>query len=222
MSETTIDTPDTNEQRRNDEATLAAALHKAQGLVKTQQNTAYNEFSKSKYVPVDEMVREQRKVLQDAGLAFAAHGQRLTNEGKAVAVTWCLAHKGGATRYWVSEWPINKNTGLAGTLSEAIKYELRGLLMVDRSDDLEAGEGDARGGNAPRVPRPDRRPQGKLGPEGESALEEALGSVNSSVDELRKALVAGGLELVAVKGKPRDWPVSVKDSIRDFIASHSG
>ena len=224
MSDDTPDTPDT----------IPASLLKAQKAIGAVFKSATNPFVKAKYVPVDEMVKHGKDALQKADLTFRTDGHTLASieGGTWIRVEWVLEHKDGSCRCWASDWPVDmKKGGVGGALSEALKYELRGLLLAERSDDYESDAGRATtpgGGRAPRVPRPSSsgasRPKAKLGAEGEKAMLEAAEQVGVKEPEktIRDHLVACGLDLVSLKGKPRTWPENVRETVREFLLAAAG
>lgn len=125
-----------------DHKEIMAALVQAQRAVAGVEKNARNDFAGYDYVSADGMVRQLRKALLDAGLAFFRSGWHL--EGAKVVSEFVLSHPAsGSHKVMKAEMPVFEAKGrpmdkaVLGALTTSLSYVLRDLLLVPRVDELE-------------------------------------------------------------------------------------
>lgn len=140
---------------------LAAALHKAQGMIEGARKDSKNPFFKNTYADLESVWDSCQPALQATGLAVS---QFPINNGNGVGVLTILMHSSGE---WISEefvLPLAKQDPQGG--GSAITYSRRYALMAvlgicPIDDDAEAavGRGRQQQRQAPQKPAPQKPDQ---------------------------------------------------------------
>jgi hypothetical protein len=147
---------DTKGQDHNEQggANLAAALLKAQASIQAVAKGSTNTFHKFAYVSGDDMVRDARVVLHDAGLVARRTGWQLgpaEGGGQIVTMTMRLDHPPSGEHFTdivtlpafpEKGRPIDK--AVLGALTTGLAYWLRDLLLLPRVDENEVDRRDDR------------------------------------------------------------------------------
>lgn len=125
-----------------DRKEIMQALVQAQQAVAGVEKNARNDFAGYDYVSADGMVRQLRKALLEAGLAFFRSGWHL--DGAKVVSEFVLSHPAsGSHKVMRAEMPVFEAKGrpldkaVLGALTTSLSYVLRDLLLVPRVDELE-------------------------------------------------------------------------------------
>lgn len=139
------------------DATLAAALVKAQRIVKAAEKSSTNTFHNYKYASAEEVIEVGGDALSTSGLAMMPVSEEVTMLDKALLegaggaaamlrATFRLVHESGANVTFITDVPVvperGKNSGwsrpldkaLFGARTEALSYALRDLLLIPRED----------------------------------------------------------------------------------------
>jgi hypothetical protein len=153
-------------------ATLSAALCKAQAAAKGVHKDGNNSFAKYKYASAEAIIREAQVHLQQAGLAVVALNTHLDVTGQVAEYgplliqrrIYRIIHEGGQHEDMKQDWPVlpqkgrplDKAAAVADTAS--LSYFLRNLLLMAR---VEAGMdlNDPRVDDGPMRQKPTRAPE---------------------------------------------------------------
>ncbi len=122
---------------------LAAALAKAQGVIKSAAKDATNPFFKSNYADLPAVVKACKQALSENAIAYI---QTTEFEGQDIWLETILIHSSGQ---WVSgRYPVrpvkNDPQGLGSALTYARRYSLAamaGVVAENEDDDAEAAQG---------------------------------------------------------------------------------
>ena len=127
---------------------LAKALTAFQSEVKNPANTANNPFFKSKYAPLNDILKEIRPLLSKHGLSVL---QAPSGNGETISVTTLLMHTSGE---WIEACPLSlradKPTAQGGgsAITYARRYALSAVLGFSSEDD-DDGNAASNNKNAP-------------------------------------------------------------------------
>lgn len=123
---------------------LSAALVKAQRSVKALEKDGDNKHHGYYYTTSEAVIDEGRKALSENGLEFdeATVATEWERVPPIVHIKYLLSHESGESRAFEIDWPVLEGKGrpldkaLAGSLTTALAYKLRGLLLIPRSDNI--------------------------------------------------------------------------------------
>ena len=121
-------------------ATLSKALVKAQKELKNPYNSADNPFFRSKYAPLQDILKDVRPILTKNGLTVI---QTPVGEGDLIGVKTTLLHESG--EYIISEPFLLRTSkadpqGAGSAITYARRYSLNAVLSIAGDDDDDAIE----------------------------------------------------------------------------------
>lgn len=142
-----------SEERQN----IVAALLKVQSELQNPKRTEENPYFKSRYAPLDQILRDVREVLTRHGLILL-QDTGADDEGK-VNITTTIIHESGE---WVATSPLTvqpRGRGSApptpqdigSAITYARRYQLMSLLGIAAEDEDDDG---AKASNTTKKPRP--------------------------------------------------------------------
>lgn len=119
-------------------AELSKALVEAQKELKNPYNSANNPFFRSKYAPLQDVLKDVRPILTKNGLTVI---QTPVGEGDLIGVKTTLLHKSG--EYIISEPFLlrtskNDPQGAGSAITYARRYSLNAVLSIAGDDDDDA------------------------------------------------------------------------------------
>lgn len=120
-------------------AALAAALAKAQGLMRSAKKDSANPFFNSKYADLASILDACREALSSNGLAVV---QRVSNCATGIRVKTMLMHASGEWMSDACEWPVAKKDaqGMGSAMTYGRRYGLSAMVCIaaDEDDDGNA------------------------------------------------------------------------------------
>jgi hypothetical protein len=205
---------------------LAAAIVAAQRALPGVLKDAANSFHRYRYVSSENMIRECRAALHEAGLALVPVSETmrpapdLASFGAAAVLcaSWELFHgASGESTPMAFEWPVVPEKGrpldkaLASARTTGLGYLLRDLLLaprVDHEDDMDwSGRDRPDAGNQAtgKGIKPLAVPKGAPPPQGVSMAVLAAAKwledqgVQAALDRLSRAIADAGLDAATVE-----------------------
>lgn len=171
---------------------LFAALVGAQKSVEAVHKRSLNKFHGYSYASAEDIIAEARDALNENGLAFSATGSTLHKQEGALtlSVDYVLAHASGQHACFHGCVPVIPDKGrpedkaVFAAMTEGLAYQLRGLLLIERTNESTPSARDDRG-YAPPVRR-NAVPVAAAAPSQESDDDRAarlLKAITSAIDE---------------------------------------
>lgn len=128
---------------------IAVALSKFQSEVENPKNTADNPFYKSKYAPLQDVLKQVRPLLTKYGLSII---QSPSGDGEHISVNTLLLHESGE---WIEFEPLvlkaekitPQGAGIAITYGR--RYSLSSVLGISSEDDDDGNALEGKKGNQP-------------------------------------------------------------------------
>jgi len=201
-------------KRSDNISKIAGALAVFQGAITNPKNAKVNQFFKSKYAPLDEVLRTVRPFLACNGLAVFQDvaSVPMRDEGQYIKVTTLLTHVSGE---WIESsplfLPIISNKGVspaqaAGiSITYARRYTIQAVLGISSEEDQDGNSPDQQRTTkkAPPVQAPAKmpaRPASTFKPKAPEALKP---------DPVRDQLLALALKTTKTKGR-QEWNAIIK------------